>query len=327
MPVASLQRLGYLPVSTATLAAATEIDFNLYNQFPGRDFAELYKERNYPLTIADLERLSASGVDHLYIRWEEKESFRDYLHEHFLSDACVPLPARLRALREATRVAFEDALRHSRCDRMVAVAGGFGHDLAAMLAEQTPAFHELFKTLDHDYYTFTHACNVSTYCAVIAVRLGNCDSVELAQLAAGGILHDIGKRHVPVHILNKCDRLTEQEWELVRQHPVTGYDELASRGDLTDGQLMMVLQHHERLDGSGYPDRARDNKIHPWAKICAVADVFDAMTCRRPYRDAVPLPKVVAYFQRLAGIQFAADVVNCWTSEFSSGQSSDFGQA
>jgi HD-GYP domain-containing protein (c-di-GMP phosphodiesterase class II) len=296
---------------------STALDCDLYVQHAGREFAELYKERNYPLAQTDLDRLIESGIDHLYIRWEDKESYRDYLHEHFLSDKCVPQPARLRALREVTRVAFEDALRHSRCDRMVAVAGGFGHDLAAMLADQTPVFQELFKTLDHDYYTFTHACNVSTYCAVIAVRMGICDSVELAQLAAGGILHDIGKRHIPVHILNKCERLTEQEWELVRRHPVTGYQDLADRGDLTEGQLMMVYQHHERLDGSGYPDKARDADIHPWAKICAVADVFDAMTCKRPYRDAVPLKNVAAYFRRFSGVQFAAEVVNCWTAEFS----------
>jgi len=314
--MASLQHLGYLPISTATLTEAAELNFDLYVQYAGRGFAELYRDRHYPLTQADLDRLHQGGIDHLYIRWEEKDHYRDYLHNHVLSDPRIPLPARLRALREVTRVAFEDALRHSHCDRLVAVAGGFGHDLAGMLAEQTPAFHELFKTLDHDYYTFTHACNVSTYCAVIALRMGNCDSIELAQMAAGGSLHDIGKRHIPVHILNKNERLSDQEWELVRQHPVTGYHDLADRGDLTDGQLLMVYQHHERLDGSGYPDRAKSSEIHPWAKICAVADVFDAMSCKRPYRGPVPLPSVANYFRRFAGQLFDTEVVDCWTAEF-----------
>jgi HD-GYP domain-containing protein (c-di-GMP phosphodiesterase class II) len=222
----------------------------------------------------------------------------------------------MRALKEVTRVAFDDALRRNNSEKMVAVAGDFGRDLAGMLADQTPVFHELFKTLDHDYYTFTHACNVSTYSALIAVGLGNVDAIDVAQIAAGGILHDIGKRHVPVHILNKSRGLTDDEWALIRQHPVTGYKELAGRGDLTEGQLMMVYQHHERLDGSGYPDSIRGDKIHPWAKICAVADVFDALSCRRPYRGAVPLSTVNTYLRRFAGVQFDAEVVHCMTSAF-----------
>src|SRR2546421_9740532 len=239
MPSTSLQCLGYLPVSTATLCAAKDLDFDLYIQHTGRSFAELYRGRSYPLTDNDLERLRTSGVDHLYIRWDDKDPYRSYLQQNVLNNSSVPVCERIRALKELTRVAFEDALRRNNCEKLVDVASGFGRDLAGMLAEETPAFQELFKTLDHDYYEFTHACNVSAYCALIAVRAGNCDSVELAQIAAGGVLHDIGKRHIPSHILNKSRGLTDQEWELMRQHPVTGYKELAGRGDLNEGQLMM----------------------------------------------------------------------------------------
>jgi len=311
----SLQSLGYLPISTATLYVATVLDFDLYVQHDGRGFAELYREREYPLTPEDLEKLRESGVDHLYIRVQDKESYGKYLRENVLHDAAVPFSSRMRALREVARVAFEDALRAGNCDQMVSSAGGFGRDLAGMLADQTPAFLELFKTLDHDYYTFTHTCNVSTYCAVIAVRMAKFDAVEIAQIAAGGILHDIGKRHIPLHILNKTGKLTPDEWEVVRQHPVTGYRELCGRDDLTAGQLMMVYQHHERLDGSGYPAGVTTEEIHPWAKICAVADVFDAMTCKRSYRHAIPLPEVLAHLRRFAGQKYDADIVDCWTSQ------------
>jgi HD-GYP domain-containing protein (c-di-GMP phosphodiesterase class II) len=311
---ASLQSFGYLPVSTATLCAASGLDFNLYLQRPGRGFAELYREKKYPLTDADLQRLREGGVDHLYIRLDETESFRQYLHDHVLRDTGIPTPVRYRALRELTRVAFEDALRVGNCDSMVSVASGFGRDLAAMLGDPTPVFEELFKTLDHDYYTFTHACNVSTYCAVIAVRMDTFDAIEVSEIAAGGLLHDIGKRHIAAHILNKPGKLTEQEWDLMRQHPITGYKELLHRGDLSDGQLMMVYQHHERLDGSGYPAGVTGNEIHPWANICAVADVFDAMTCARPYRRGLSIVETYAHLRRLAGLRFDADVVECWTT-------------
>lgn len=102
----------------------------------------------------------------------------------------------------------------------------------------------------------------------------------------------------------------------MRQHPVTGYKELASRGDLSKGQLMMCYQHHERLDGSGYPDGITGDKMHPWGKICAVADVFDALSSRRPYRGAVPLATVISYLRRFAKVQFDAEAVHCLTTAF-----------
>jgi HD-GYP domain-containing protein (c-di-GMP phosphodiesterase class II) len=312
---ASLQSLGYLPVSTATLSAATVLDFNLYVQRPGRSFAELYREKKLALTDQDLERLREGGVDHLYIRLDDTEPFRQYLHDHVLRDTGIPTPIRYRALRDLIRVGFEDALRVGHCDSVVSVASNFGRDLAAMLNEPTPVFAELFKTLDHDYYTFTHACNVGTYCAVMAIRLEQFDTGQIAEIATGGLLHDLGKRHIPAHILNKVGKLTDDEWDLVRQHPVTGFQELSKRGDLSDGQLMMVYQHHERLDGSGYPAGVAGDEIHPWAKICAIADVFDAMTCKRSYRHAIPLSEVYAHLRRFAGSRFDPDVVECWTTK------------
>ena len=185
MATASLQSLGYLPVATSTLRPNVELDFDLYIQHPGRNYAELFRDRTCPLRAEDIARLEEGGVDHLYIRLEEADGYRQYLSEQFLHDVAVPHAVRLKALREVTRVAFDDALRTSDFDHMVTTASGFGHDLAGMLAEQTPVFEELFKALDHDFYTFTHACNVSTYSAVIAIRLGICDSVELVELAAG----------------------------------------------------------------------------------------------------------------------------------------------
>jgi HD-GYP domain-containing protein (c-di-GMP phosphodiesterase class II) len=134
----------------------------------------------------------------------------------------------------------------------------------------------------------------------------------LAQIAAGALLHDIGKRHIPRYVLNKAGKLTDDEGDLVRAHPAIGFRELLDRGDLAWGQLMMAYQHHERLDGSGYPTGTLADEIHPWSKICAVADVFDAMTSQRPYRRALPVKEVCDYLEKRAGTQFDQDIVSCW---------------
>jgi HD-GYP domain-containing protein (c-di-GMP phosphodiesterase class II) len=314
MPVGSLQSLGYLPVATAGLASASVLACDLFIQRSRRSFAELYRGRNYPLSDQDLERLRQDGIDCLYIRADDANAYREYLCQHVLHQPKIPVALRIKALREVTRVAFEDAMAASDCGQLLNVAGDFGRDLARMVAQRSPAFSELFKTLEHDYCTFTHVCNVSLYCAVIARSLGTLDVAELADLTAGGLLHDIGKRHIPPQILNKTDKLTSDEWNLIHEHPVTGFRELANRGDLSWAQLMVVYQHHERLDGTGYPAGVKADEIHLWARICAVADVFDGLTCHRPYRRALPVADACDHLKKHAGRWFDSPAVECWTA-------------
>jgi HD-GYP domain-containing protein (c-di-GMP phosphodiesterase class II) len=149
---------------------------------------------------------------------------------------------------------------------------------------------------------------------MLASLLGTTDQVQLAELATAGLLHDLGKRHIPSKILNKPGKPTDAEWEIIREHPVSGFRELSTRGDLTWAQLMVIYQHHERLDGSGYPAGVMGNDIHAWGKICAIVDVFDALTCQRPYRQAMPLKEVSDYLEKNAGQWFDREFVACWLS-------------
>jgi HD-GYP domain-containing protein (c-di-GMP phosphodiesterase class II) len=309
----ALQTAGYLPVATAGLTAASVLDCDLFIQLPGRSAAELYRGRSYRLCEADLAHLRSSGIDHLYIRLSDADAYRSYLCEYVLKRQDIPATARMKALREITRVTFEDALAAKGADRLVQTAKGFGEELAALICEQSPAFGEVFKTLEHDYYTFTHVCNVSLYCGLLGRRMGITDFAELADLAAAGLLHDIGKRHIPPHILNKADKLTDLEWEMVLEHPTRGFAELAQRGDLTWSQLMVVYQHHERLDGTGYPAAIKAEEIDGWARICAVVDVFDALTCKRPYRQGMRLSEASEHLEKHKGTWFDEDAVRCWT--------------
>jgi HD-GYP domain-containing protein (c-di-GMP phosphodiesterase class II) len=319
MATASLQSRGYLPVATASLCPASVMECDLFIQRPGCPYAELYRGSTYPLEAADIEKLKQDGVDHLYVRAEDADAYRHYLCENVLNDKRVPSIARMQALREVTRVAFQDALAASDSDRLVNVASEFGEDMATVVAEKSIAFTELFTTLEHDYYTFTHVCNVSVYGTVLLHRLGTSDSQRLAEFASAALLHDIGKRHIPAHVLNKPGKLNDEEWELIREHPTSGFRELAPRSDLTWSQLMVVYQHHERLDGSGYPCAIPSDEIDLWAKICAVVDVFDALTCHRPYRGPMPKKEVCEYLEKYAGRWFDAQAVACWITHVRSG--------
>jgi HD-GYP domain-containing protein (c-di-GMP phosphodiesterase class II) len=155
---------------------------------------------------------------------------------------------------------------------------------------------------------------------MLAQGMGTTAINDLAAMATAGLLHDIGKRHIPQHVLNKTGKLTDEEWALIMEHPTTGFRELSERNDLSWAQLMVAYQHHERLDGSGYPTGVGGDEIHPWAKLCAVVDVFDAMTCHRPYRKAAGSKAASEHLRQRAGSWFDQEAVKWWTSQVEGAQ-------
>jgi HD-GYP domain-containing protein (c-di-GMP phosphodiesterase class II) len=114
--------------------------------------------------------------------------------------------------------------------------------------------------------------------------------------------------------LNKNGKPTDEEWRLIKRHPTAGFEELCFRDDLSWAQLMIVYQHHERLDGKGYPVGILGDEMHPWARICAVADVFDALTCERPYRKPLSVRDACQYLSDHAGTSFDQEMVRCWVT-------------
>lgn len=143
----------------------------------------------------------------------------------------------------------------------------------------------LTQITSYDYYTYTHSVNVGMFSVLLSkAALGDHSNHNMRELGAGFFLHDIGKCEVPSNIINKPGRLTEEEWELIRMHPTTGEKILRSTGHLTEECGYIVMQHHEREDGSGYPLSLSRYRIHLYAHICAIADVYDALTAVRAYK-------------------------------------------
>jgi PAS domain S-box-containing protein/putative nucleotidyltransferase with HDIG domain len=158
-----------------------------------------------------------------------------------------------------------------------------------------------------DPYTAGHEQRVSELCAAIGRELQLEDEVTEG-LRLAGLIHDIGKIAVPAEILAKPGRLSEVEFNLIKQHAQSGYDILAAI-DFERPVAAMVLQHHERLDGSGYPQGLQSDDILPEAKILAVADVVEAMSSHRPYRPALGTEAALEEIREYAGVKYDADAV------------------
>ena len=173
---------------------------------------------------------------------------------------------------------------------------------------------EVMEALAHtidakDEYTRGHSVRVAKYSRMMAERLGlspeECENVYYMAL-----LHDIGKIGVPNEIINSKDKLTDEEYTVIKTHPGLGYDilaEIKSRPDLSIG----ARWHHERFDGKGYPDGKKGDEIPFYARIIAVADSYDAMTSNRSYRDYLPQEKVRSEIKNNMGTQFDPDVARC----------------
>jgi putative nucleotidyltransferase with HDIG domain len=158
-----------------------------------------------------------------------------------------------------------------------------------------------------DQYTQGHSQRVSEVSMLIGERMGLGEDA-LNELRVGTILHDIGKIGVPDDILNKPDRLTNEEFEVMKSHPVIGF-EICKPLRLPEGVLMIIRNHHEKLDGSGYPDGLKGGELPLSLRIVCVADAFDAMSSRRPYRNVMDPKKVLSELSRCAGTQFDPVVV------------------
>jgi HD-GYP domain-containing protein (c-di-GMP phosphodiesterase class II) len=129
----------------------------------------------------------------------------------------------------------------------------------------------------------------------------------------GALLHDLGKLEISDRILAKPGRLDEFEFRQVKQHPGLGLRRLLNeQRRLSHGQLMIVYQHHEKLNGMGYPVGLPSEEIHPWAKICSVVDIFEALTSQRPYRKPMTHATALAMLDNLAGTELDEEIVKCW---------------
>ena len=169
-----------------------------------------------------------------------------------------------------------------------------------------------------DEYTRGHSQRVCDLSVMIGIKLGLLPDA-LEELRIGTILHDIGKIGVPDHILNKPGRLTAEEFDTMRSHPVIGY-EICRPLMLSEGVLLIIRNHHEKLDGSGYPDGLKGGELPLSLRVVCVADAFDAMSSRRPYRGVMDMGHVMGELSKGAGVQFDPVVVEALKQLLTAGE-------
>ncbi|MDD5585261.1 MAG: HD-GYP domain-containing protein, partial [Candidatus Omnitrophica bacterium] len=159
-----------------------------------------------------------------------------------------------------------------------------------------------------DRYTRGHSERVADYAAKVAVKMGySLEEIEVLRETA--LLHDIGKLGIQESVLNKKEALTEEEWEMIRRHPLIG-ENILKPVALNQKMLSIVRGHHERYDGKGYPDGLKGNDIGIFAQMLSVVDAYDAMTSSRAYRPAFSRGEALEELKRNSGTQFNPKIVD-----------------
>ncbi len=272
-----------------------------------------------------------------------KESYRRALSESGiktvwvdddLSEGIIPVAP----VTEETRRKASDAVGSALAEAKTAMAKGKGlsdkalselSDVAGLITDEVQnmpdiALH-LADMMGADQYLLQHVVDVTALGTVLARRAFHdhgwldftgrrrFDGVEgrLSKIALGLLLHDIGKLTIPVEILNKPGKLDADEWELMRKHPVVGVEMLGE--ELSFLVRAVVRSHHERWDGKGYPDGLAGERIHQFARLAAVADVYDAVTSERSYKAAAPPHVGVTVIERGAGTHFDPESVGVFS--------------
>ncbi len=236
----------------------------------------------------------------------------------------VVLKSRLAAiLAVGEKVSGQDFLAHDlEMLRVLSESAAMAIENARLYKDLQDAYVSTVRLLvsrieEKDPYTHGHTERVAAYAVGIAQELGFIPE-EVQRIQFGAFLHDIGKVHTEDHVLHKPGALTEEEWRMVKMHPLRGA-EMVKGVRFLERVTDMIRHHHERVDGRGYPDGLKGDEISTAAKIVNVADAFDAMTTDRPYRAGLTMEQAIAQMTEKAGSQFAAEIVEVFVRGLESG--------
>ncbi len=200
-----------------------------------------------------------------------------------------------------------ESLKECNIDKAVEIAEA----IVEQLIGSTIISLDLVGLRSFDEYTYRHSVNVAVFSTVVGMGIG-LSSSELIDLCAAAILHDIGKLLVGDEILNKPTRLTDEEFAIMKQHTTMAYELLKGKWSISAKTKKGVLLHHENEDGSGYPYGLKGEDIHLYAKIIHVADVYDALTTKRPYKNPYSRAEAMEYLMGGCGVLFDKEIVSCF---------------
>lgn len=290
----------FLKVSDLTPGMCMARDLNFYDTASRGAVCIRHGQK---LTDVLITKLKVANIDGAYIDGEHSEvRVISSINRQIKTDAIN----NLQSLSENFIDSGKGVMK-----RDIEEIGGTTEMLIDALSEKKDILVNIADIKMYDDYTFHHSLSVAIMAIAVGIELGF-SKAQLYELGLSGLLHDIGKVSVPIEIINKNGRLTPEEFAIVKMHPVHAANHLMERGLVPKNVLLGIVAHHERWDGTGYPYGLKGNNIPYYARILAVADVYDALTSNRPYRTPSPPNEAIEFIMGGTGAHFDENIVHAF---------------
>jgi putative nucleotidyltransferase with HDIG domain len=251
------------------------------------------------LTAQKLLKFDNKAPDSFFIRSGDREKYKHYIHTIISSDRINPAEKAL-VLKESAFSLIEELFEAPNIKHVLAESKKIVNDFIDLMQSEPSAMANLIGLSSHDFYTYNHSLDVCIYRLGLGQILG-INGQDLHTLGQGALFHDIGKRFLKPEIITKEGPLDEAEWEEMKKHPVYGLNILTEH-NMNEIVKACCFEHHESRVGNGYPQGLVGNEIHPFARIVAISDTYDALTTKRSYQPPMsPTDAIELMRGKLAG--------------------------
>lgn len=244
--------------------------------------------------------VSKDQGDQYFVLEAERAEFKRFIHDQIVASN-IPPQDKATILRDSSMALMEELFEHPDVNVALENSKPIIKEFVNFIDAEPEGIAYLIGLSGHDFYTYNHSLDVSVY----ALGLGQALSYskkDLEELGQGALFHDVGKRNVPLDILCKKGGLSDPEWSQMKQHPHYGLIILNGNPNISDAIKAACFEHHESFSGNGYPQSLVGQEIHPFARIVAITDTYDAMTTQRSYNVPLkPTDAVTMMKEKLSG--------------------------
>ncbi|ODS32472.1 MAG: hypothetical protein SCARUB_02416 [Candidatus Scalindua rubra] len=280
----------YLPVTLSSIQADTIIGCDIYLLVHdnGKGHYVLYCKGDTVFENGKREMLVRKNIDRLFIGENDRKKYSKYVElnlQNILYNKNIRPNERSQIIYSTATNLIQDVFEYPVL-RNIERSKAFAYNMIDYIIRDEKAAYSLLKITSHDYYIYTHSVNVAAIGSLFARNIG-LNEKDLKSFCTGMLLHDLGKTRISPDIINKKGKLTKDEYEEVKVHPAMGVKILKEAGNGLKDEYVIILQHHENCDGSGYPYGLKKEEIHAGAKIVRMIDTYDALSTKRSYSNAL----------------------------------------
>jgi putative nucleotidyltransferase with HDIG domain len=288
----------FFKVRINTLIPGKPTTFDVYLRIGAQNI--LYLRAGDAIEKAKIDSLSKKDSgNHFLVREGDRLAYKAYVHEQMISDS-LNVNEKALILRESSMTLMEELFEQPDVSKALDNSRGVISEFIEFMEAEPESMAHLISLSGHDFYTYNHSLDVAIYSLGLAEAVGF-NKEELEEMGLGALFHDIGKRQISLDILTKKGPLDNAEWAQMQKHPQYGLVILNDQ-QVSEAIKAACFEHHESWTGNGYPQQISGQEIHPFARIVAITDTYDAMTTQRSYNVPMkPVEAVTMMKEKLAG--------------------------